>query len=125
MRSGTSLRVLLAAALVTSSVGHAQSVARFPEAGSEAKSEAPPPKEAAPPAAPPFRPLGLSRSGAEELADRGRRLEEAQRFTEAIAAYSESIRLDPSRGQTLLALGRLRARVGDPTEAELLQGRRP
>jgi tetratricopeptide (TPR) repeat protein len=60
------------------------------------------------------------RSGAEELADRGRRFEEAQRFTEAITAYSESIKLDPSRGETLLALGKLRYRLGEASEAELL-----
>jgi tetratricopeptide (TPR) repeat protein len=39
---------------------------------------------------------------------------------EAIGAYSESIRLEPGDGATLLALGRLRARLGDQGEADLL-----
>jgi tetratricopeptide (TPR) repeat protein len=60
------------------------------------------------------------KSGAEELADRGRRLEEAQRLTEAIGAYSESIKLDPSHGETLMALAKLRLRLGEMSEAELL-----
>jgi tetratricopeptide (TPR) repeat protein len=60
------------------------------------------------------------KSGAEELADRGRRLEEAKRYTEAITAYSESIKLDPSRAETLLALAKLRMRLGESNEAELL-----
>ena len=101
----------------------AEPVARFPEVAPPA-----PPKELAAPAAtspatppPSFAPLHVPmKSGAEELADRGRRLEEAQRYTEAITAYSESIKLDPSRGETLLALAKLRERLGESTEAELL-----
>lgn len=100
----------------------AEPVARFPEVGQTTA-----PKEAAtaaPSPAPPlpsFVPLRAPmKSGAEELADRGRRLEEAQRYTEAITAYSESIKLDPSRGETLLALAKLRERLGESNEAELI-----
>jgi tetratricopeptide (TPR) repeat protein len=112
--------------------GAAEPVARFPELPTAPSAPAPAPaapKEAHPPPprpAPsesverptPRRPV--MRTGAEELADRGRRLEEAQRFTEAIRAYSESINLDPGRGETLVALAKLRMRLGDVGEAELL-----
>lgn len=118
--------------------GAAQPVARFPEAPAAQPVSPPEPRPAPappPPAAPPeMRPNPPSpgpierqaprrapmRSGAEELADRGRRLEEAQRYTEAIRAYSDSINLDPGRGETLLSLAKLRLRLGDPGEAELL-----
>lgn len=125
------VRVALSCILLANP-GRAEPVARFPELpGPPAPApEQRPPAPAAPkaPAAPasteseerpaPKRPP--MRTGAEELADRGRRLEEAQRFTEAIRAYSDSINLDPGRGETLVALAKLRMRLGDTAEAELL-----
>jgi Tetratricopeptide repeat len=103
--------------------GNAEPVARFPEAGPRPPAQVAPPSEPQQPSVPPPEPV-VTRpripSGAEELAARGARLERAQRLTEAIAAYSESIRLDPGRGETLLALAKLRMRLGDFGEAELL-----
>ncbi len=58
--------------------------------------------------------------GAELLFERAQRFEASGRISEAIGAYTESLRLDPTRGPALLALGRLRARIGDPGEAERL-----
>jgi tetratricopeptide (TPR) repeat protein len=137
----------LSALLVLAWVGlsasaRAEPVARFPEVKetTEPRREAPtpptpptppsmpsvaaplpPPAQVPPEPLPPAVPRRVKlRSGAEELADRGRRFEEAQRYTEAITAYSESIKLDSSRGETLLALGKLRARLGEASEAELL-----
>jgi tetratricopeptide (TPR) repeat protein len=120
MRRAAALLALFFTVLATRS--GAEPVARFPEL--------PAPRPASPPEAPPSAPAPPQpreapgrppmRTGAEELADRGRRLEEAQRYTEAVRAYSESINLDPGRGETLVALARLRMRLGDPGEAELL-----
>jgi tetratricopeptide (TPR) repeat protein len=105
----------------------AEPVARFPDARPQAaspphalESPAATPETPLPPSLPVVPPRAPMKSGAEELADRGRRLEEAQRYTEAITAYSESIKLDPSRGETLLALAKLRMRLGESNEAELL-----
>jgi tetratricopeptide (TPR) repeat protein len=123
--------------LSASGLAGAEPVARFPESpATSARAPAPPPTSPAPPAPPtsPGAPPGEQRvpppepyvprpripSGAEELAARAERLERAERLTEAITAYSESIKLDPSRGETLLALAKLRLRLGDLSEAELL-----
>ena len=128
MRARGALGVLSFAVLTAPA--SAEPMARFPEIHPLATPG--PPRAAAPreagPASPPLppepstppTPRAPMKSGAEELADRGRRFEEAQRYTEAITAYSESIKLDPSRGETLLALGKLRARLGEANEAELL-----
>ncbi len=59
-------------------------------------------------------------AGAQVLAERGRELERAGQVMEAIGAYTDSIALDPNDGATLLALGRLRERLGDTSEALLL-----
>jgi tetratricopeptide (TPR) repeat protein len=58
--------------------------------------------------------------GAALLFERAQRFEASGRISEAIGAYTESLRLDPTRGPALLALGRLRARIGDAGEAERL-----
>ena len=123
MRRAAALLVLAWTVLATRS--GAEPVARLPEVPAPPPAAPPEPRPA--PAAPPSGSTERQapgrapmRSGAEELADRGRRLEEAQRYTEAVRAYSESINLDPGRGETLLALAKLRIRLGDPGEAELL-----
>jgi len=59
-------------------------------------------------------------SGSQELLDRGARHEEAGRFAEAAAAYTEAVRLDASSGRALLAIGRLRVRMNDTREAEIV-----
>lgn len=61
---------------------------------------------------------GSSNAGSNELTDRGARHEEAGRYAEAAAAYTEAVRLDPTNGEALLALGRLRVRMSDAGEAE-------
>ncbi len=117
----------LVALLAVAAVGFpafAEPVARFPELTpppTPTRPSSPTPPAEPPLPAPPAEPRRVTMpSGAEELADRGRRLEDAQRYTEAITAYSESIKLDSSRGETLLALGKLRMRLGEASEAELL-----
>jgi thioredoxin-like negative regulator of GroEL len=50
--------------------------------------------------------------------ERGLRHEEAGRFEAAASAFTEAVRLDPSNGAALVALGRLRVRMNDPREAE-------
>jgi cytochrome c-type biogenesis protein CcmH len=115
------LAVLRSAALLVAlgapGAGRAEPVARFPEASPA--SPTPGREEPSRSAAAGARHATVP-SGAEELASRARRFESEGRFTEAMAAYSESIRLDAGDGTALLALGRLRARLGDTKEAELL-----
>jgi tetratricopeptide (TPR) repeat protein len=65
---------------------------------------------------PPAAPL----SGSAQLVERGARFSAAGKVIEAIEAYSEAIRLDPRSGDALVALGKLRVRLGEPGEAELL-----
>jgi tetratricopeptide (TPR) repeat protein len=77
----------------------ADSVGRFPEVSSRT---APAPKM----------------SGSNELVSRGARHEAAGRYADAVAAYTEAAKLDPSNGQALLALGRLRVKMNDTHEAE-------
>ncbi len=121
-------------------LSRAESVGRFPDvhgapsSPSAGPSAAPSPTTSPPPDAPrepsaaptlePPRPEPLpappTRSGAAELAERGRRFEAENRLTEAIRAYTESIRLDPTNGAVLVALGKLRARLDDLSEAEML-----
>jgi tetratricopeptide (TPR) repeat protein len=114
--------VALAVSLATRTV-FGDAVARFPDATASSPG-GPTPATPGLPAAPvsndSVRPPELPVSGAQELANRGHAFEDAGHFTEAIRAYSDSIRLDPGSGATLLALGRLRARLGDYGEAELL-----
>jgi tetratricopeptide (TPR) repeat protein len=102
---------------------NADPVARFPDApppgsvatptGSEGGGRSPSPPATAPNVGPP-------RSGSEQLSERAARYLATARITEAIGAYTESIRLDPSNGGALLALGRIRLQLGELGEAELL-----
>jgi tetratricopeptide (TPR) repeat protein len=123
----TALPVTLPLLLVFCDVAHAEPVARFPDASAEAVPSPAPVGSAPPRDAPPHDTLPRTvsghvplPSGAEELASRARRFESEGRLTEAIAAYSESIRLDAGDGSALLALGRLRVRLGQTNDAELL-----
>lgn len=59
-------------------------------------------------------------SGARSLALRALRLEEEGRLAEALTAYTEAISLDGTDGLSILALARLRLRLGDLAEAERL-----
>src|ERR1700753_3282660 len=103
MRAALAWAALLALSLGAAASG-AEPVARFPEEPAPSR-PAPPAAQASPPPSPATAPVmpppepepvrrPVIRSGAEELLDRGRRLEAAQRYTEAITAYSESIKLD-------------------------------
>lgn len=92
------VRVALAVLSVVAPA-RAETVDRFPDVSDRV---APPPKNA----------------GSNELLQRGARHETAGRFAEAAAAYTEAVRLDPSNGEALLSLGRLRVRMNDLREAE-------
>jgi tetratricopeptide (TPR) repeat protein len=85
--------------------------ARSPSPGATAA-----PTDAVPPPAPKLGP----RSGADQLSDRATAYAAAGRITDAIGLYTESIRLDPSSGVALVALGKLRAQLGEFQEAEQL-----
>jgi tetratricopeptide (TPR) repeat protein len=109
--------------LALSGAAQAEPTERFPDVGAQAPkttqsngTEVPPGKHDDRVDAPrPSRP-----SGSEALLDRGARHEEAGRLAEAAAAYTEAIRLDASNGRALLALGRLRVRMNDNREAEIV-----
>lgn len=61
---------------------------------------------------------GQRPSGSQALLERGARHEQAGRIAQAVTAYTDAVRLDPSNGHALLALGRLRIRMNDLHEAE-------
>jgi len=91
----------------------AESTARFPEA----PLTAPPPPSGAP-AKDAARWTSLT--GASVLVERATRLEAEGRLPEALAAYTEAIRLDGTDGAAILALARLRLRLNDVREGERL-----
>lgn len=102
---------------------NADSVARFPDASPPGSVAAPAAPEVAggSPGSPAAAPdVTRPRSGSEQLSERAARYVTAARITEAIGAYTEAIRLDPSNGGALLALGRIRLQLGELGEAELL-----
>jgi tetratricopeptide (TPR) repeat protein len=123
MRSRGLAFCFAASASLSGARAKADAVARFPDAS--------PPGAVAPPTLPevsergagppaPATEVGPARSGSEQLSERAARYLAAARITEAIGAYSESIRLDPKNGGALLALGRIRVQLGELGEAELL-----
>jgi tetratricopeptide (TPR) repeat protein len=113
------LGAMAALAIFSASNAGADPVARFADAPVDTPTRAPPLER--PPGLPePALRTGPPRSGADQLSDRATRYLAAGRITEAIGLYTESIRLDPSSGVALVALGRLRARLGETQEAELL-----
>jgi tetratricopeptide (TPR) repeat protein len=59
-------------------------------------------------------------AGASLLVERGARYEAENRLAEALSAYTEALQLDPSDGSVLVALGRLRVKMHDLGEAEML-----
>jgi tetratricopeptide (TPR) repeat protein len=63
------------------------------------------------------RPLG---TGAQALVDRAVRFEQEGRYADAAAAYTDAIRLDTGDGGSLVALGKLRVRLGQLRDAEEL-----
>ena len=63
------------------------------------------------------RPLG---TGAQALLDRAVRFEQEGRFADAATAYTDAIRLDAGDGSALVALGKLRFRLGQLRDAEEL-----
>lgn len=94
--------LLVRIALLASSaapVARADAVVRFPDV-------------AARPVSPP------KMSGSSELVERGERHERAGRYADAVAAYTEAVRLDPSNGEALLSLGHVRVEMNDLREAE-------
>lgn len=91
----------------------------LPPSPAHAPSPAPAPVPAEPPPPPPL-PRTVPRSGADQLADRAAAYAAAGRITDAILLYTESIRLDSSNGVALIALGKLRAQLGEFQEAEQL-----
>jgi tetratricopeptide (TPR) repeat protein len=65
----------------------------------------------------PVPPLG---TGAQALLDRAVRFEQEGRYADAAAAYTDAIRLDAGDGAALVALGKLRVRLGQLRDAEEL-----
>lgn len=102
----------------------AEPVGRFPDVGGRAPSDAHPVEQGERHESPRPRradvPLPPRPSGSQALFDRGVRRETEGRLAEAAAAYTEAVKLDPSNGRALLALGRLRVRMNDAREAETI-----
>lgn len=59
-------------------------------------------------------------TGAQALVDRAVRFEQEGRYADAAAAYTDAIRLDTGDGGALVALGKLRVRLGQLRDAEEL-----
>lgn len=59
-------------------------------------------------------------TGAQSLFDRAVRFEQEGRYADAAAAYTDAIRLDTGDGGALVALGKLRVRLGQLRDAEEL-----
>jgi len=109
--------------VVLSRSANAEPVERFPDVGERASSsprtgEQGTPEQVHPPR--PDAPRLRGPSGSQALLDRGARHEQAGRLAEAAAAYTDAVRLDASNGRALLALGRLRVRMNDVREAEIV-----
>lgn len=121
------MRLLPRAALtfiVASRSVSAEPMERFPDVGERSGNSASSSPNGAPARAAQLPPPVIARSrgpnGSRALLERGARHEQAGRVAEALVAYTEAVRLDPSNGGALLALGRLRVRMNDPREAEAI-----
>jgi tetratricopeptide (TPR) repeat protein len=107
--------------LTFTSSSFADAAGRFPDTGSaapRATSVAPP----SPPPPPVTNPGGAHPipSGAQSLIERAQRLEQENRLADAALAYTDALRLDSGDGSALIALGRLRLRMGQLRDAEEL-----
>ena len=120
-----------ASALAFSVPAAAVPSARFPDipsASTAASSPAPTPRpvvptlSAAPVPRTPSPSEGFVRRLARAHLERGQELDQRGDITQALREYSVSLALDPSFGDAYLALGGLRARMGDVREAELVYG---